>query len=72
MSEPATAWAPYRYYSAEDLADAWGLKRATVYQIPEQLLPKRRVGPKGGRVVYLGRDVSEYESRDKRHLRRAS
>lgn len=39
--------------------------RDRVYEIPTELLPKTRVGPKRGAVRYHGRDVLNYVRRVK-------
>jgi hypothetical protein len=60
-SAPApTALIPERLYPAADVAEYLGIKRDTLYLIPESRLRKFRVGPKGGRVRYHGRDVLQY------------
>ena len=51
---------PERLYPAADVAEYLGIKRDTLYLIPESRLRKVRVGPKGGRVRYRGRDVLQY------------
>lgn len=69
MTELKTRWAPFRYYDAKDLAEAWSLRRPSVYQIPEAELPKRRVGPKRGSIVYLGADIIAYEENQNARMR---
>lgn len=71
-TEQATPWAPFRYYDAKDLSAAWGMSRPSVYQIPEAELPKRRVGPKRGLIVYLGADIIAYENNSANARMRAS
>jgi hypothetical protein len=51
---------PQRIYTAEVVAHYAGLDRDTVYSIPEKHLPKRRLGPRRGRVGYLGADLLRY------------
>lgn len=60
---PAGVPHPDRLYRADAVAGFLGVTRQTVYCIPTRSLPKVRVGPKGGSVRYLGRDVLSYIER---------
>ncbi len=51
---------PEQLYTPDRIAEYLGIKRDTLYLIPEARLPKVRVGPRGGRVRYRGRDVLRY------------
>lgn len=51
---------PEGIYTADEVAAYLKIQRKEVYGIPEELLPKRRVGPRGGAVRYFGRDVLNY------------
>lgn len=51
---------PDRFYSVPEVAETLRLRPKTVYSIPSRVLPRHRVGPKGGRIVFRGRDVLEY------------
>lgn len=54
---------PDRLYKAEAVAQFLAVQRKTVYCIPARLLPKVRVGPRGGSIRYIGRDVLRYIER---------
>jgi hypothetical protein len=54
---------PERLYTAQAIGEYLGLSRDSVYQIPDRHLPRTRVGPKRGRVMFKGRDVLAYEER---------
>ena len=52
---------PQRFYDADEVSKALGLRRRkTVYEIPEDDLPRYRVGPGRRTVRFLGRDVVTY------------
>lgn len=51
---------PTRIYTADEVARYLKIRRKEVYAIPEELLPKRRVGARGGAVRYAGHDVLRY------------
>ncbi len=51
---------PEAIYTADEVAEYLKIQRKEVYGIPEELLPKRRVGARGGAVRYYGRDVLQY------------
>lgn len=52
-----------RLYRVDAVAGFLGVSKQTVYSIPARLLPKVRVGPKGGAIRYQGRDVLNYLAR---------
>jgi hypothetical protein len=53
-------------YTAEEAAVILGMKgtprsrQNAMYEIPEDALPRFRVGPNGGRLRWLGRDLLNY------------
>jgi len=52
---------PKRFYNADEVSEALGLRRRkTVYEIPEEDLPRYRVGPGRRTVRFLGRDLVTY------------
>lgn len=55
--------APNRLYRADDLADLFQCDRDSIYRIPVRLLPRVRVGPRGGATRFWGRDVLAYLER---------
>lgn len=56
-----------RYTPAEAAALlGFGSRMKTIYDVPERQLPRRRVGPNEGRVLFLGRDLIAYLERPTR------
>ena len=50
-----------RFYNADEVSEALGLRRRkTIYEIPEEDLPRYRVGPGRRTVRFLGRDLVNY------------
>lgn len=48
-------------YSAEQLAERWGMPVDTIYRIPAAHLPYTRVGPKRGARRYRLQEIEAYE-----------
>lgn len=57
---PETELDPFHLYTAREAADVLGLDRATMYDIPEEELPRCRVGPARGSTRWMGADLLAY------------
>ena len=50
------------FYSARELCERWGFKKAdSIYEIPENQLKRRRLGSGRGKTVFYWLDVLVYE-----------
>jgi hypothetical protein len=55
---------PMALYDARDVAEVLGIDRDSVYEIPEDVLARVRVGPRRGRTRFYGWAITAYLAGD--------